>query len=619
MVLNLSLLLVAPMAAQADAGFGDGGYSNCGYASNCSTPTPVNSSQPLAAKSPAPGAASPTLPVQAASRAPAQVVETASGLSFAVNLSDGQIIPLAGYTVSVTPLNGQGKTASRVEFYIDGHLQGTVSPSPSGTFYWRWDPTRYPGADVKIVIGTMDGLDTTQQFHVKLQAQSSAVVSGTNPITDLGRAVKHLAKQIPVPLAYGFPYLLFLIMGAMLLLLVLQVRREVAKAKALAVVLVAKHSIAESKATFIQLASHYLRTPVTVMSGGVDVQSATGSVPQRVLEPIQQEIKLLQVQVEGLLRGLMSAIDESSQTPVSDPKLAIKAWLQPSFIVPFLLIGGLVLSFNFLAIHIGEIDVALINLLVQIVLYASLSIGLYMVIRSRVLRRRERAQTQQLIDEQVSLDQARNKLIRDAAGSLRASLAHIRSLIPLLGSGQGVNILTDGVLRLEKLLGRFETASLLEAGHAQEPLENYSLSTLLNRALQSSASAALAKQLKLNLPEHAQLTSRNPEWAEIVLSSLVDNAVAYSPTGGAVTILARGGLRSTTITISDQGQGIPPDKLPHVFEPFSRSDGALVFNHEGMGFSLYLDKLIMEYIGGNIRLTSEPRKGTRVTLEFPCV
>jgi signal transduction histidine kinase len=68
--------------------------------------------------------------------------------------------------------------------------------------------------------------------------------------------------------------------------------------------------------------------------------------------------------------------------------------------------------------------------------------------------------------------------------------------------------------------------------------------------------------------------------------------------------------------VADNGQGIPTDKLNSLFQPFSKAEGAEVFTHEGMGFSLYLNKLIMMYLGGTIGIESAEGKGTQVTLSF---
>lgn len=104
-----------------------------------------------------------------------------------------------------------------------------------------------------------------------------------------------------------------------------------------------------------------------------------------------------------------------------------------------------------------------------------------------------------------------------------------------------------------------------------------------------------------------------------MLFSLVDNAIAYSPDGSTVQVNASTSATESTLTVTDHGNGIQPGKLKILFQPFLKLEGAEAFNHEGMGFSLYLDKLIMTYLGGSIAMDSAPGKGTTVTLHLPAV
>src|SRR5882757_2720707 len=128
MLMRFRLLLVLAVAfaalggftalAQADDAYGTGDYGNCTYAAQCPRHTIVN---------------------------------TPSGLQIAVNLTDGQSIPTQGYDIVVTPLNGQGSSFAKVDFYIDGILIQTVTPGTDGSATWHWDPRQYPGTKVKVV------------------------------------------------------------------------------------------------------------------------------------------------------------------------------------------------------------------------------------------------------------------------------------------------------------------------------------------------------------------------------------------------------------------------------------------------------------------------------------
>ncbi|MDE3152837.1 MAG: heavy metal sensor histidine kinase [Gemmatimonadota bacterium] len=101
------------------------------------------------------------------------------------------------------------------------------------------------------------------------------------------------------------------------------------------------------------------------------------------------------------------------------------------------------------------------------------------------------------------------------------------------------------------------------------------------------------------------------------LTNVVTNAVAHTPAGGRVTIVA--GLEGTRaiVRVRDTGTGIPADALAHVFERFYRVDEGTGDRRPGSGLGLALVRSIMELHGGSAEITSAPGAGTTVTLTLP--
>jgi len=106
-----------------------------------------------------------------------------------------------------------------------------------------------------------------------------------------------------------------------------------------------------------------------------------------------------------------------------------------------------------------------------------------------------------------------------------------------------------------------------------------------------------------------------------VLQHLIDNALRFSPEGAAVELLAApdGGPngRRVAVSVRDEGPGIPPDVLPHLFRldhphPLPDSEGQL-----GSGFGLLICRNLVERLGGTIGVDSRPGAGTRVTFTLP--
>jgi signal transduction histidine kinase len=94
-----------------------------------------------------------------------------------------------------------------------------------------------------------------------------------------------------------------------------------------------------------------------------------------------------------------------------------------------------------------------------------------------------------------------------------------------------------------------------------------------------------------------------------VLQNLVQNAIRHTPADGTVTVEADRGPGTLRLTVSDSGEGIPADSIDRVFEPFWRGDAAR--STEGAGLGLALSKRIVESLGGEIEVRSDPSYGSR--------
>jgi signal transduction histidine kinase len=100
-----------------------------------------------------------------------------------------------------------------------------------------------------------------------------------------------------------------------------------------------------------------------------------------------------------------------------------------------------------------------------------------------------------------------------------------------------------------------------------------------------------------------------------VIQNLLQNAIRHTPSHGVVRIEARRGPGRLEIRVEDTGEGIAPDALDRVFEPFWRGDPAR--SGEGTGLGLALAKRIVEALGGDIRVESAPARGSRFEVLLP--
>jgi len=101
-----------------------------------------------------------------------------------------------------------------------------------------------------------------------------------------------------------------------------------------------------------------------------------------------------------------------------------------------------------------------------------------------------------------------------------------------------------------------------------------------------------------------------------ILLIFLDNALRHTPAGGTIRISTHGRGREIQLTVADTGSGIAPEDLPHLFERFYQSDRSR-FGSAGSGLGLAIAKALVDAHGGEIRLTSRPGEGTRVTVTLP--
>jgi signal transduction histidine kinase len=99
---------------------------------------------------------------------------------------------------------------------------------------------------------------------------------------------------------------------------------------------------------------------------------------------------------------------------------------------------------------------------------------------------------------------------------------------------------------------------------------------------------------------------------------LITNAFAHTPPPGTVTLrAARGQEKTVKIEVEDTGKGIPPNEQDRVFDRFYRGPAALEGEVEGFGLGLSIAKRMVNVMGGEIGLRSEPGSGTTFWVRLP--
>ena len=100
--------------------------------------------------------------------------------------------------------------------------------------------------------------------------------------------------------------------------------------------------------------------------------------------------------------------------------------------------------------------------------------------------------------------------------------------------------------------------------------------------------------------------------------NILDNAFKFTKSG-TIAFEAQTADGQLVVTITDTGIGIPSQELPTIFNKFHRASSTLQYDFDGEGIGLYLAKLIVDEHHGEIIVTSEPDKGTKVIIKLPLV
>ncbi|MCI9267958.1 MAG: HAMP domain-containing histidine kinase [Lawsonibacter sp.] len=111
----------------------------------------------------------------------------------------------------------------------------------------------------------------------------------------------------------------------------------------------------------------------------------------------------------------------------------------------------------------------------------------------------------------------------------------------------------------------------------------------------------------------------DPGLIKQVLRILMDNSLKYSPAEGRVYLRVSGSGEQVRVTVQDEGMGIPPDGIPHIFDRFYRTDLSRDRKTGGTGLGLSIAKWIVERHGGWFEVASRPDVGTRITAVLPAL
>ena len=184
-----------------------------------------------------------------------------------------------------------------------------------------------------------------------------------------------------------------------------------------------------------------------------------------------------------------------------------------------------------------------------------------------------------------------------------------------------LQIVSDETKRLSRLVrSMLDISQLQNQDIPEEKKMHFDLEEVIGQVLITFEKKITDKHLDVdvNMPEHPVYTIANKDYITQVIYNLLDNAVKFCPEGKTLGLKIREGGSKVYISISNEGETIPPEELPLVFDRFHKLDKSRSKNRDGWGLGLYIVKTIVCSHGENISVTSRDGK-TEFTFTMPLV
>jgi len=222
-------------------------------------------------------------------------------------------------------------------------------------------------------------------------------------------------------------------------------------------------------------------------------------------------------------------------------------------------------------------------------------------------------------------EQLRRNMVADVAHELRTPLSNIQGYLEAIRDGMvepdaaAIRSLNEETSLLSRLVNELQELSLAEAGELKLVYQAEDITNLVKQAVTPWQPQLTAGEISLSLELPDDLPLVNIDWQRVneVLHNILENAVAHTPKGGTINVAASQKGKWVEVSVSDTGEGIPAEDLPHVFERFYRVDKSRARATGGSGLGLTIARRLIEAHDGTIVVQSKLGEGSRFSFTLP--
>jgi signal transduction histidine kinase len=291
----------------------------------------------------------------------------------------------------------------------------------------------------------------------------------------------------------------------------------------------------------------------------------------------------------------------------------VTLWQCPQFL--FVIMGTIIIVAAIVAYLIGVrfIENPQIIALIVLILSAILLIFSYIITIS--------------FERLAEANRMKSEFVRIVSHQLRSPITNLSWAIDSLMSGElgstkkeqleYFKILKENSSRMKELIKDLLITSRIQEGTLPIKKEKTNLIEIIKKVLSEFQPFARASnvQVKFDFEENLPEISTDPQQIKLVIENLLDNAIRYSKRKGEVRIFLGKKGNNIYFVIKDKGVGIPKEDQKYIFQKFFRAKSAA--GKQGTGLGLFINKAIIEKLGGKIWFESEEDKGTTFYFTLP--
>ena len=434
------------------------------------------------------------------------------------------------------------------------------------------------------------------------------------------QGILNITKRVPREVAEAIPFLLILLILFFALIYAVQSYRELKSAERYNTLIEKYNNLQFGSKNFISLTNHYLNTPISIMQLSADLLVTNGIIDKAKSQQITEIIHGITDSVHQLLEKNTKTTERfiSEISPELLQKKVQKASFNPLAWIPIIIAGGLVLIANLLFLRADVFQFSFTSLIVQVGLF--ILSALFIILAWRSLNRNREISRQRIVtlQKEKELSEYKINFINEASKSIDKNIDKLKAISNELSNKEEAKAFIRGVGMLSSVQKSFELLKKFSAFSPTGAIDEDDVNLVLNKILERQSDIMARKNIKIKINVAKELIMRLDKSALILLlGSTINNAVKFSKNNSTIFVSIENKFGGTKISVKDQGIGIPKDKIDQLMMPFTRASDAMQYDYEGLGIGLYLDRIIIEQVGGSIKISSELGKGTMIEFNVP--